>query len=395
MRKIYLVSPKFSNYIGGMETHGLEFAKHFSKTKDYSLGGIFVKKEVNDGIPNGKKCEIINSETQKIDGFIVNNILTGDFEKDAGKIIKRLNDGDILFLNSPTWVPIIKYIKEKKNVLSVVRSGGNDIPAGWIGNEDSLDENLNSSRERLVRYINEDVDILICNSNYSKANAIKLGVLPNKINVIKGGVDTSRFKPEKHNNEKKVIITTGRFVKFKGMNLCLKAIAELKKSKIPFEYRLIGSGPKKTELQKMVEELKLEDCVNILGPIEINEIQKYYQEADIFLHLPIYENRSERGNEYIHTETMGRTICEAMASGLPIVTSSVGGVPEMVGQEYEYLVDEKDFSSAVNFLSILLEDGGKAQSTGNLLRQRAENIFSWNKLFDKYCELFKKNETTS
>lgn len=379
-----------------METHGLEFAKYFSKTKDYLLGGIFVKKEVTDGIPNGKKYEIIDSETQRIDGFLVNNVLTGNFKKDAEKILEKIVDGDILFLNSPTWIPIIKYIKEKRNALSLVRSGGNDIPAGWIGNEDSVYDNLQTRREKLIKYINEDADILICNSNYSKKNACSLGVSESKIKVIKGGVDVSRFKPKKHTNGRKVIITTGRFVEFKGMDLCLKAIADLKKkSTIPFEYRLVGNGPKKAELQKLVEELQLEDCVKILGPIEINEIQKNYQEADIFLHLPIYEIRSERGDEYTHTETMGRTICEAMASGLPIVTSRVGGVPEMVGREYEYLVDEKDFTSATNFLSILVKDGKKEELVGHLLRQRAENLFSWDRLFDKYCELFKKNERTN
>lgn len=389
MKKVYLLSPKFSDYIGGMETHAIEFAKFFFKRNDFKLDKIFSQEIVNDGISAEKDVSIVSPNEMNVDGFSVKSILTGNFETDSEILLSEIEPDSILFLNSPTWLPVIKKIKPKLNLQVVVRSGGNDIPAGWVGNENSNETSISETRSELISLINVYADILICNSCFSKNNALKFGVNESKIQVISGGVDTSRFKESKKESPP-IILTTGRFVNFKGLEFSLKAISELKKiTSHSFKYLLIGSGPKKSDLEKQIHDLALTNVVSIIGPVDINKIQEYYNSATLFLHLPILELRDERGGSYVHTETMGRTICEAMASELPIVASKVGGIPEMMFDKRNgFLVSEKDYVLAAKKLNELLEDNVLRKQFSDFGRTFALKHYDWSLLFNKYIKLF-------
>lgn len=385
---VHIISPKFSDYIGGMETHALELAKHLSKEKELSLGNIFSKQVVTDGISAGKEVQYKGDGISLIDGFSVHTVLTGNFIIDAHYLAQFIEDGEVVFLNSPTWIPVLEELKKVKNVHCIVRSGGNDIPAGWIGNEDKRDCTLEVSQKRLVDLLNNFADVLICNSNYSKEVAVCLGVNENSIRVVSGGVDCDVFYPIKKEDKKITILTTGRFVQFKGIEEDLQAIALLKKSLgNNFYYRIVGDGPLRKRYLDLITELDVEDCVSVDGPVDINRIHEVYAEADIFLHLPYFENRTIGEDSYVHTETMGRTICEAMASGLPIVAAGVGGVPEMLSTQYPLLVKEKDVVGAAKFLKQLVENQQRREKLAQMNRQRAFDEFNWPILINKYKKI--------
>ena len=106
--------------------------------------------------------------------------------------------------------------------------------------------------------------------------------------------------------------------------------------------------------------------------------------------MPIHLEKHERGSSYIHTETMGRCLCEASASGLPIVASRVGGVPEIVQDgETGFLVPERDYVTAADRLVELIRNSTMRCAMGTKGRTRAETFFDWSIIFQIYQGLFK------
>lgn len=386
VKNIILISPKFSECIGGMETHGVEFVNYFYNNKNFNLKSVLVNSNIQDGVKIKKHHE--NKKYNKI----VKRVLTEDYNIDT-KIISNeiVNENDILFLNSPTWLPIIPQIKtEFPKLKIIVRSGGNDIIAGWIGNENDMNKSLVESREEIVLLINKYVDILILNSNYTKIRCSEVGISNDKIIVLKGGVDTSRFAKENINNEKINILTTGRFVPFKGIEYSLKAIANLKKEiGTNFKYILVGDGPEKEKLKLLSKELDLLDIVEFKDAVDLETVHKYYNKSDIFLHMPIELEKTERGSSYIHTETMGRSICEALSSGLPIVTTKVGGISEMVDDNNNaFLVNSTNYIEASKKLYNLVTDNRLRYKMSINAQKVAQNNYDWKVIFNEYEKIF-------
>ena len=107
-----------------------------------------------------------------------------------------------------------------------------------------------------------------------------------------------------------VLVAPCRFVKQKGLDILLRSAMLLKKEGISFSLRLIGSGPEENRLRRMIRVFDLEDCVEILPWASQEDI---WSKADLFVMSSRYEG-------------WGRTIIEAMAAGVPIVTTDVGCV---------------------------------------------------------------------
>ncbi|MEK6858266.1 MAG: glycosyltransferase family 4 protein, partial [Nanoarchaeota archaeon] len=109
----------------------------------------------------------------------------------------------------------------------------------------------------------------------------------------------------------------------------------------------------------------------------------------IFLHLPVLLRKYERGSSYIHTETMGRSYCEASASGLPAIGTSVGGVAEIIKAGHSgFLVEESDFVSAAQYLVRLIDNAELRLKMGQNARRLACQKFDWKIIFDQYIALF-------
>jgi len=383
-QKICFIDPKFLKSIGGVETHGYEFVRYFSKDSRYKIEYIFSKAKVSDGINHDSK----NKELEKK----VIRKLTGDLKKDAALILKMTPDINIYFFNNPNWLPIAKDIRKvRPNAKIFVRSGGNDIPAGWVVDENDKSVSLLKNRKILVNTINKSVDSLIVNSDFSRERMIALGIKPSKITKVIGGVDCSSFVPNKNPESKKIEIAFwGRLVEFKGINYSLKAINEVRKKHKDITFTIIGDGPEREKMMKMIPKLNMKSFVKYKGLVEFYEIPPLVKDAKIFLHLPIYLEKKVRGSKYIHTETMGRTYCEATSLGMVSVISNVGGGPEIIREgENGFVVPEKDYKLAAQKISELIENPQLLERMGRKGRKIARKEFDWKILINKYKELFK------
>ena len=202
----------------------------------------------------------------------------------------------------------------------------------------------------------------------SKDNAKKIENRYNrKVNILPNGVDVEKFKPneiyrkllrEKYNlNDKKVLISVGRVVGWKGYQLVIKAMQKLD----DYIYVLIGEGDYLKELKKLSKKLNVENKVLFLGAIDNQELPKYLNMGDIFIQPSIGH------------EAFGITIIEAMACNLPIVASKNGGIVDIVkNKENGYLFE-------INNINDMLEKILWVDKNKHLLSPRnyVKENFTW------------------
>ena len=206
----------------------------------------------------------------------------------------------------------------------------------------------------------EAIDHFIAVTDRAKKSLIKEGVDPEKITVINMGVDIERFKPKKkikktnHIN----IICVARLTQEKGISDLLKAFIKLRENNPKIWLTLIGNGPLRSELKGYKN--------IVIKQVPYNKIHFEYQKADIFC-LP---SRSTKTWE----EQYGMCLVEAMACGLPIVTTDTGAIPEVCGQTALYSRQHSPESLKKN-LEYLIYNQTVREKMGEKSRQRAEKEF--------------------
>lgn len=173
----------------------------------------------------------------------------------------------------------------------------------------------------------------------------------NKLSVISMGCDTKKFSPSLrinnyfNQNTCKIILFVGRLVEIKGVNYLIDAMCFLNAKLL-----IVGTGPQEVLLKRKVKELQLDEKVLFLGPKNHNELPTIFASSDIFCVPSITDtNGAQEGKPTV--------LFEAMASGLPIVATRTGGIPEVVEDSYDgFLVSEKDSDALAEKLGILINN---------------------------------------
>jgi len=252
----------------------------------------------------------------------------------------------------------------------------------------------NEKINKLDKFIIEQADSVVCNSSFNKNQILKY-CAPKYCSVISPGVDCSVFIPKKNKdcvgikNNSHIIFSVGRLIEWKGFDYLLQAITTLKNRFRNFKLYLAGDGPEKHKLAKIAKEHNLEQNVSFLGNVPNNEIVSYFQCADVFVLPSIID---QEGN----TEGLGVVLLEAMACGVPCIASNVGGIPDIVHNDYNgFLVEPKDVNAIAEKLELLLTDAGKRKEMGEQARLFVEKEYDWNikakQLKDLYTRLTKKD----
>lgn len=219
-------------------------------------------------------------------------------------------------------------------------------------------------------------DHIICYTDIEKENIEKLGIDPKKISVIHNGVDTVLFAPrtsEKTTN-KKQILWVGRFVTGKGVEYLIEAFSRVLK-KIPGTHLvLVGEGPEKMAIEDKIRRLHLQSSVTFIDYLDNAELPGIYKNSHIFV-LPSL------------MEGVPRTILEAMACGIPVVTTNL---PHLVGiiDGAGLVVPPKDPILLSNAILTILEDTSLAEKMGQRGRNRIEQEYSWEDTVGKTLALY-------
>lgn len=275
---------------------------------------------------------------------------------------------------------VAKKLHRESGVPYVVSLRGSDVP-GYSDRFGFLYPFLRP----IVRRIWRDAAAVVSNSQGLKELALRTD--PQRaIDVIPNGVDVRHFVPVFGNDEKHSRLTKGalptvhltlgasRVTDRKGIHYLIEAI-DLLKSEFVFSLKVIGEGNAKERLEKMVRERGLESQVSFVGRIPREDTLPYYQEADVFV-LPSLN------------EGMSNAMLEALACGLPIVTTRTGGAEELVCEGVNgLLVKHADAQDLARALRTLAQDAELRERMGRESRALAETM-SWEGVARQYVEMY-------
>ncbi len=184
----------------------------------------------------------------------------------------------------------------------------------------------------LGRWTFNQADRILCYTDEDKQRVRDLGVT-SPISVVSNGIDTERFAPEGSTSdlidaEGPVVLFVGRLVEGKRPEVAIEAFAEVRKSLPEAELYLCGEGPLQSMLEELATEHRIREAVRFLGQVPYGEMPGVYRGADVLV-LPS------------RAEGVPRTIMEALASGVSVVSSDLPQVRSAFGDLVRY-VDGRD-----------------------------------------------------
>ena len=240
-------------------------------------------------------------------------------------------------------------------------------------------------RRLLIFTLNSSKKIIAVSSDLAK-KINQMEIDPQKIIVLRNAVDISRFKPiknvemrKKYNIQEKeiLILFIGHLEPFKGIFELLDAFYEINKKNQNVKLVIIGEGHSEMEVKEIVNKYNLKENITFTGKVSPEVIQNFYQMADIFT-LPSY------------TEGLPLVVIEAMACGLPVVVSCVGGIPEIVKNNVNgFLVPPRNKEKLAQNLELLINNRELREKFGKKSFEAIDEEFNINKKIDKFIKLYK------
>jgi glycosyltransferase involved in cell wall biosynthesis len=185
-----------------------------------------------------------------------------------------------------------------------------------------------------------------------------------RFRIAPNGIDTEQFHPmpsiEREKN--RIIVTNSADTPLKGLYYLLQAIAQVSRSK-PVRLMVVGQPKKNGSIEKLVRELGIENRITFTGRIDVAEFVRQYARASVAVIPSVYEG-------------FGLPAGEAMACAVPVISTSGGALPEVVG-DAGILVPPADTASLVSALSFVLDNPEKANELGRAGYQRVHRHFTW------------------
>ena len=194
--------------------------------------------------------------------------------------------------------------------------------------------------------------------------------LGEKVHVIHAGIDPDAFAAQhRPAGGRPCILSVGRLVEKKGHRYLIEALAQLRRSEQDFECVIAGEGPQRPALTRFIEEHGLAGQVRLLGAVSQDRVRQLYAESDLFVLPCIVAGDGDRDGIPV-------SLMEAMASGLPVVSTRVSGIPELVTHEREgLLVEQGDVPALAAALSRLLTDAAAREELGRAGREKIVRAF--------------------
>jgi L-malate glycosyltransferase len=235
----------------------------------------------------------------------------------------------------------------------------------------------------LVKFSIEASDGVTAVSRALKEKTLTNYDIEKEIEVIPNFVDTDFYKPIKEGclrehiapKGEKVLIHTSNFRVVKRVTDTIRILEKVIKE-IPTKLVLVGDGPDRSECERLCRQLGLCDDVKFLG--KQDGLVEILNAADIFL-IPS------------QSESFGLAALEAMSCGLPVVASSVGGLPELIRHnETGYIAEIGDIDRMAKYVIDLLSNERKYELFSSHSRERAVNVFNKSKVVPLYEEHYHK-----
>ena len=203
----------------------------------------------------------------------------------------------------------------------------------------------------------------------------------NSVHRIYNGLDLAEFERADFSSTPPLIIAVGRLIAKKGFAELIRACALLAERGKLFRCEIIGEGPLENELRAQIDKLNLQNRFVLSGAKPQREVRQHLAAASVFVLPSVLD--PEGGMDNLPT-----VIMEAMATGLPVISTNIAGIPEMVVQnETGFLVQPADPIALAKAIEDVIDDRLLAQRLGEAGHQRAQELFSIEKNVRELCAL--------
>jgi glycosyltransferase involved in cell wall biosynthesis len=201
------------------------------------------------------------------------------------------------------------------------------------------------------------------------------------VHRIYNGLDLAEFERADFSATPPLIIAVGRLIAKKGFAELIRACALLAERGKLFRCEIIGEGPLENELRAQIAQLNLQNRFVLSGAKPQREVRQHLAAASVFVLPSVLD--PEGGMDNLPT-----VIMEAMATGLPVISTNIAGIPEMVVQnETGFLVQPANPIALAKAIEDAIDDRLLAQRLGEAGHQRAQELFSIEKNVRELCAL--------
>lgn len=286
------------------------------------------------------------------------------------RMLLRKNKYDLVhaFFGFPTGWLCYRSVKQLPYIISL---RGSDVPGRHARLQ--LDYKILAP---LFRAIWKKAAALVACSQGLKARALQF--MPSvPIEVIPNGVDLEKFHPAQNSNrsDRLRLLTVGRLSVIKRVELLIDAVEMLHKDGYKLNLTMAGGGKLEQKLRDLLAQKELRDIINIRGRINPDDMPQMYRQSDIFVSASMQEG-------------MSNAMLEAMASGLPIVTTRCEGVEELIADN-GIVVEEANAEAIAGAIKKLSNDRPLCKQMAEAARNQAEQ-FTWSRTAKEYLALYER-----
>ena len=211
--------------------------------------------------------------------------------------------------------------------------------------------------------------VTVCDANVEHVRGLVGAERTRKLRRLYNGIDLASFEALARAPVPGRILSIGRLVEKKGFDVLVDALAVLRERGVPFSAEIAGDGEDRARIQQRVNESGLAGSVAMLGAVPLAGVRELFARAEVFA-LPC--KVGEDGNR----DALPTVLLEAQAAGVPVVSTPVGGVAEIVdGGRAGLLVAEGDVLATANGLQRMLADSALRQRCATAGRERARRLF--------------------
>ena len=237
-----------------------------------------------------------------------------------------------------------------------------------------------------LKYLVKKMDYLVATNKASGSEFIEIGYPGSRIVYIPNGVKISSEGKTTY-APVRTVLTSARLSREKGMDILIKAWAQVVQQEKSLKLLILGDGPLASELRNLSKSLNLAGSVDFRGLVQ--DVSSYLKEADLFV-LPS------------RTEGVSNALLEAMSQGIPCIATDVGGNPEALGKgeskevsvgqyllaKNGVLIHPGDAQGLSNAILYLIREGRVREEMGRRSRQYIRENYSIDLIADRYIELY-------
>ena len=232
---------------------------------------------------------------------------------------------------------------------------------------------------RMQKKVAPQLNRIVCPSNQSKADVIEeLKVNEENVNVVLNGIDLDSFTRDERVEQKpyRIITTASADVPLKGLKFLIEAMTEIIEEIPEAHLMVLGRAKEKGDIAKQISRLNLEEKISFRSGLSQSEVVSLYSSSHICVIPSLYEG-------------FGFGAGEAMACGLPLISTQSGGLKEVIGQE-AVIIEAASSEAIIKAVKDLFSNKEKQLALSRAGRKRMEKEFNWMKAAEAYEKIYSK-----